>query len=293
MKRREFVINSTVMGLGSLAVAKCRAQDMTGLKDIGLQLYTVRDEMEKDPIATLKTIAEIGYSHVENAGYYEGKFYKMEASEFKKVLEDLGLKMYSGHTMTGAHNPLQMRTMTNGWEMACEDAAYLGQKHIVCAYLIDKERKDIDDYKRLAELFNKSGEIAKSFGLNFAFHNHDFEFIKMGDTVPYDIFMEETDPNLVNYELDLYWTRKAGVEALDYFEKYPGRFKLWHVKDMEEGEEKRFAEVGQGVIDWKKYFAKATQSGMQHFYVEQDMCYNHKPLESVKISHKYLSDFSI
>ncbi len=288
MRRRDFVIHSTVASIGGLSMLRCKAADVSGRKEIGLQLYTVRDDMDKDPKGTLKAIADMGYSHVENAGYLEGKYYGMDQTEFMSVLGDLGLKMYSGHTQTGANAPKQTHTMINQWEQTCEDAANIGQETIVLAYLHDFERTSFDDYKNIADLCNKCGEIANSFGVQLAYHNHDFEFIKFDDGIPYDLLLSQVEPTNMNYEIDLYWTRKAGVEALDYFKKYPNRFPLWHVKDMEDGGDNFFTEVGNGVIDWKKYFAEQETSGMKHFYVEQDQCKNHKPLESVKISVDYL-----
>ena len=257
---------------------------MTGRDDIGLQLYTVRDDMANDPIETLKYIASIGYTHVENAGYELGKYYGLDKQPFSTILNDLGLKMYSGHTQTGSNQPDKTHTMTNQWEKVCEDAASIDQQYIVLAYLVEEERQTIDDYKKVAELCNKCGEIAKSFGLTLAYHNHDFEFESIDGIVPYDILLSEVDENLMSFEIDLFWTRKGGVEALDYFAKYPGRFPLWHVKDMDDSPEKNFTEVGNGVIDWSKYFNESKQADLRHFFVEQDQCINYKPLESVKIS---------
>lgn len=289
MKRREFVINTSLASVGGLSLLRCKAAEASERDDIGLQLYTVRDDMDRDPKGTLKAIADMGYTHVENAGYKEGKYYGMNQGDYMSILNDLDLKMYSGHTQTGAHAPEETHTMINQWEKACEDAAKIKQENIVLAYIHDFERTSLDDYKKLAELCNKCGETAKSFGVQLAYHNHDFEFHEIENTIPYDILLSEVDADLMKYELDLYWTRKAGVEALDYFNKYPNRFPLWHIKDMEDGGDQFFTEVGNGVIDWKKYFAAQTLSGMQHFYVEQDHCKNHKPLESVKISVDYLN----
>jgi sugar phosphate isomerase/epimerase len=142
-------------------------------------------------------------------------------------------------------------------------------------------------------LCNKCGETANRHGLKLAYHNHDFEFKKIDGIVPYDILLNEIDPNLMDFEIDLYWTRKGGVEALDYFKKYPGRFPLWHVKDMEKSEDQFFTEVGNGVIDWKKYFHKASEAGMRHFYVEQDQCKNYLPMKSVEMSIDYLKKLEI
>lgn len=289
MKRRAFVLNSSLFSLASLIQLRCKASEMTDRKDIGLQLYTVRNQMEKDPVGTLEAISLMGYSHIESTGYDQGQYYGMSPKAFSNILTDLELKMFSSHTQTGSGQPDKTHTMTNQWERVCEDAANIGQQYIVLGYLIEDERISLDDYKKLAELCNKCGETAKGFGLSLAYHNHDFEFNTLEGEIPYDILLAEVDPELMNFEIDFFWTRKAGVEALDYFNKYPGRFPLWHIKDMDNSPEKNFTEVGSGVIDWSQYFKEAKSANLKHFYVEQDQCIDYPPLESVKISFDYLN----
>ncbi|HMQ06391.1 MAG TPA: sugar phosphate isomerase/epimerase [Saprospiraceae bacterium] len=291
MKRRTFVKNTTLLSLTSLYSLESIWNNYLpeGEKfKIGLQLYTVRDEMAKNPKSTLKTLAEIGYTDLECAGYQEGKFYGFAREEFKILLEDLGLTMKSGHILTGAHAPKQKRTLTNDWEGACEDAAYMGQQHLVCPYLFDFERKSIDDYKRLADLFNQCGEVAKEYGISFSYHNHDFEFFQLDDEIPYDTLLKRTDHEVCNFELDLYWIIKAGKKPIEYFRNYPGRFILWHVKDIEDSEDQFFAEVGKGTIDWSEIFDQRALSGTRLYYVEQDICRHHLPMESIKMSYEYL-----
>jgi sugar phosphate isomerase/epimerase len=299
MKRREFV-NSTVLATGSLFLLKCKAENAakaaaeiggkTGqtLGKIGIQLWSVRNAMEENPIETLKTLAAIGFTDIECTGYNEGKMYNMLPSEFKKVLEDLGLTMQSCHVKTGNENPKQIRTMTNDWEGFCNDNAEVGAKSVVCGYFFEGERKTIDDYKKHADLFNKCGEVATKYGLTFAHHNHDFEFFELDGQVPYDLLLSQTDPNFVNFELDHYWTTKAGVSSLDYINKHPGRFPIWHIKDMDDTKEQFFTEVGSGIIDYVAIFNAQKKSGLKYFYVEQDEFKNYKPLESVKVSYDYL-----
>ena len=291
MKRREFVETTGMLSVGSLLALSSSSKlfsDFAKSKEIGIQLYTVRDAMTADTKGTLKTLASLGYNDVECAGYSEGKFYGMSVSDFKMLLADLGLTMKSGHTQTGNQKKDQTRTMVNNWEAACEDFANVGMKTIVLAYLHDFERKKIDDYHYINDLLNKCGETAKKHGLQMAYHNHDFEFMTLDGKIPYDVMLAETDKDLVKYELDLYWVKKANKEASTYFKNHKGRFPLWHVKDMDNTSEKFFTEVGNGVIDWKEMFTHAKESGMERFYVEQDVCKNHKPLESVKISIDYL-----
>jgi len=297
MIRRQFIKDTGLLTTASLLALRHKSELLNSVSNskslYGIQLYTVRDDMKKDPIGTLKKLSEIGYVDMECAGYNEGKFYGMSRDEYKKVLNDYGLVMNSGHTSTGYGNPSQKRTMINDWEAACEDAAYMGQKHFVCAYLSKEETASLDKFKEIAELFNRCGEKAKEYGIGFAFHNHAIEFMEIDGVVPYDLLLSETDPSIVNYELDLYWIKKAGKDPLRYFENHQGRFPLWHVKDMEDGDDQFFTEVGNGVINWKDIFHKAEESGMKYFYVEQDVCRNHKPLESVKISYDYLQSINV
>lgn len=290
--RRKFVQQSTLLALGSLALTRCKMATLAPSKKIGVQLYTVRDAMAEDAVGTLKAIADIGYNDVEGAGYNEGKFYDMSPKEFKSTLNGLGLDMRCGHVSTGAQDKSLKRTLLGGdWEGACNDFATVGQTHIVMPYLQDFERKSIDDYRRLTDLLNKSGEVASKYGLKFGYHNHDFEFKMLDGELPYDLLLKGTDPKYVNFELDLYWIKFAEKDPFDYFAKHPGRFMLWHVKDMD-AKDKYFSEVGNGVIDWKPIFDKSKQSGMELFYVEQDLCRNHLPLDSIKISHDYLKKLS-
>jgi sugar phosphate isomerase/epimerase len=261
------------------------------LDKFGVQLYTVRDAMSDKPVATLKAISEMGYHYVECAGYQNGKFYGQTRDNFKSILRDMNLEMPSGHTMTGNGLPEGTYSMKHKWEKVCEDAAFMGMKYIVCAYFFEGERKTIEDYKKHAALMNQCAEKAKEYGLVFCHHNHDFEFQAIGGVVPYDILLSETDAQLVKFELDHYWTKKAGIDSIKLMKTHPGRFPLFHIKDMENTPEKAFAEVGSGTIDWKKIFRAASKAGMAYFFVEQDIC-KRDPMESIKMSHSYLKSLT-
>ncbi len=296
MKRRNF-ISKTALATTSLLMLRCKAEntkakleEITGrsVGDFGLQLWSVRDLMAENPVSTLEQIAAIGFKDVESAGYNGGTFYGMTPKDFKRVLDGTGLIMRSCHTRTGLMRPDLTHTMTNGWESACEANASIGVKSMVCGYFDEKERKTLDDYKKHAELFNKCGELAREYDLDFAHHNHDFEFLPLEGKIPYDLLLEGTDPQYVNFELDNYWIAKAGRSSLEYFDKYPGRFHYWHVKDMDDTEKKFFTEIGTGIIDYISIFKKAEQSGMRYFYVEQDQFNRYKPLESLEMSYDYL-----
>jgi len=296
MNRRSFIETTGTLALTSLIAVQCKSKTIAnaaGLDNIGIQLYTVRDDMDKDAIGTLRKIRAIGFDHVESAGYNEGKFYKMSPSEFAKVLSDLGLSMHTGHTRTGLTTPDLSHTMSRDWEAVCEHAAAVGQKYLICGWLDPKERETLDDYKVIAELFNKCGEVSNKYGIKTGFHNHDFEFVPIDGQLPYDVLLAETDASNVCFELDHYWTKKAGVDGIAYMKKHAGRFPLWHIKDMEDSDEQYFTEVGSGIIDWQPIFANADTSGMQYFFVEQDHCRNHQPIKSAEIGHDYLAKLKV
>jgi sugar phosphate isomerase/epimerase len=258
---------------------------------IGLQLYTVRDAMGKDPLGTLAQVAKIGYNSVENATYTgTEKFYGMDAATYKKVLADNGLKANSGHYRLGEEMekgaPVQ-GTILHDWQRAVDDASAIGLKYMVCAYLSSQERGDLDHYKKLADIFNKAAETCKKSGMQFCYHNHDFEFMNQDGVFPYDILLEKTDKDLVKMEVDLYWVKKAGQDPLALFQKHPGRFPLWHVKDMSKEADQSFAEVGSGVIDFKTIFQHKNQAGMKFFFVEQDKCPG-SPFDSITHSYNFI-----
>jgi sugar phosphate isomerase/epimerase len=285
INRRAF-LQKGALGIAAAAVAtRMPGQlfaDPLG-KPIGLQIYTLRDQLDKDPLGTIKQVAAIGYKEVELYDLY-GK----TPAEFAQILKDNGLTAPSGHYMT--------RHLKSNWEEHIEDAKTIGLEYMVNAILNPEERKTFDDYKRLAELFNKAGEQTQKAGIQYCYHNHNFEFKKYGDTTAYDYLLKVLDPKLVNFEMDCFWVTHAGQDPVAYFEKHPGRFPLLHIKDMkdqpaptQEFDAKLglFAPVGHGTIDWKRIFAAAPTGGMKHFFVEQDYC-EQPPLEAVKMSYEYL-----
>lgn len=293
MNRRYFLEAGSTMMASSLFIDPLSlfVQMQKSEKGIGLQLYTVRNEMSKDAKGTLKKIADIGYTFIENAGYSNGKFYSMTKEEFKTIIDDLNLKMVSGHI--GLGNETGEKGLINRFEEVCKDANYVGQKYIGTGWLALDKRKTIDDYKKLAEYLNRGGNIAKEYGLKIFHHNHDFEFVKINGEVPYEVLLNETDKNLVTFELDHYWTKKAGVDSLKLMKDYPGRFSLWHIKDMDNTEKQAFTEVGTGIIDYSKIFQQKSLSKMDYFFIEQDSCINHPPLKSIEISFNNLKKLKL
>ncbi len=258
---------------------------------IGLQLYTVRDAMQKDPAQTLAKVAQIGYNSVEGATYTGTEnFYGMDAKSFAALLKQNGLIMPSSHYRLGEdkdNGKDMMGTILHDWNRAVDDAKTVGLSYMVCAWLSPTERGNIDHYKKLAEYLNTGGETCKKAGIQLCYHNHDFEFIKDNDQLPYDILLNNTDKNLVKFEVDLYWITKAGHDPIELFNTHPGRFPLWHVKDMDKTPPHSFTEVGNGTIDFKNIFKYADKAGMKYYFVEQDTTPG-DPFDSITKSISYI-----
>ena len=291
--RRSFLKTSAVYSAGLLAAPRLFSSAGPA---IGLQLYTVRDFMAKDPASTLAKVAQIGYNSLEGATYNSGdeKFYGMDAKTFAGLLKNNGQVMRSCHYRYGEDS--KGATLTNGqfngtilhdWDKAVEDAHALGLKYMICAWLSEPERGTLDHYKQMAANFNIAGEKCSKAGIQFCHHNHDFEFAAQDGKYPYDILLNETDPKLVKMELDLYWATKAGQDPVKIFEAHPGRFPLWHLKDMDNTPAHAFTEVGNGTIDFKKIFAHKDTAGMKYWFVEQDRCPG-SPFDSITKSITYI-----
>ncbi|GGB11335.1 sugar phosphate isomerase/epimerase family protein [Puia dinghuensis] len=294
--RRSFLKTSALYSAGILAAPALPSFLTAAGPVIGLQLYTVRDQMAADPNGTLAKVAQIGYNSLEGATYNNGieKFYGMDPNTFAGVLKNNGLIMRSCHYRLGEDS--QGATLTNGeyngtilhdWDKAVEDAHTLGLHYMVCAWLSPKERLGLDHYKKMANDFNVAGEKCQKAGIQFCYHNHDFEFDAQGGKYPYDVLLEDTDPKLVKMEMDLYWVSKAGHDPVQLFDAHPGRFPLWHLKDMDATPQHSFTEVGNGTIDFKKIFANKAKSGMKYFFVEQDRCPG-SPFDSITKSIAYI-----
>lgn len=278
IKRREFVQTAAFAGVGLLSLPSFLAAGK-GKKGLGLQLYTLRDTINQDPKGVLKKVSEFGYTLLETYGYNDGKIFGMEFSEFSKYVNGLGMKVTSGH--------YGLDIIRGSWEKAVADAKAIGQKFMVCPYLNDNERTSIDDYKKLCQEFNKAGEVCNKYGIRFNYHNHAFEFQQMNGQIPYDVMLAELDPKFVGMEMDIFWVVNAGYNPITYFEKHPGRFELWHVKDMDKADKNRNADVGTGSIDFKSIFANAKKSGMKHYFVEQES-YPGEPIKSVEACARYM-----
>lgn len=278
MKRREF-IKTTAVATAALSLPAWNANAKTRMK-LGLQLYTLRDTIEKDPKGVLQKVAGFGYQELETYGYADGRIYGMDFASFGKYVKDLGMEVVSGHYS------YELAT-GDKWEKAVSDAKAIGQQYMVVPSLGEDVRKTLDDYKRVCEKFNKAGEICKKYGIRFGYHNHDFEFRPIDGKIPFDVMLAELDDKYVGMEMDIYWVVFAGHDPLKYFEQYPRRFEQWHVKDMDKADRSRNANIGSGSIDFNPIFAQAKQSGMKHFYVEQES-YPGEPIDSVGASAQYL-----
>ncbi len=291
--RRSFIKSASIYSAGILVAPSIPSLLKAKQPTIGLQLYTVRDAMQADPAGTLAKVAQIGFNSLEGATYTGSEmFYGMDPKTFKELLAKNGLVMRSCHYRLGEDGDgtpggIVKGTILHDWKRAVDDAAALGIKYMVCAWLSPKERLGLDHYKKMAGDFNTAAATCKAAGIQFCYHNHDFEFEKQDDKYPYDVLLDNTDPELVKMEMDMYWINKAGQDAHKLFEKHPGRFPLWHLKDMDSTPEHAFTEVGNGVIDFKKIFADAKLAGMKYFFVEQDKCPG-SPFDSITKSIGYI-----
>ncbi len=258
-------------------------------RDIGVQLYTVRDAMAKDPAGTLAKVAQIGYTTVEG-NYGPDTFYGMDPKTFAALLKTNGLAIPSAHYRLGedkTNGQAPKGTILNGWNKAVDDAAAIGLKYMVCAWLSPTERGSLDHYKTLAGELNTAGEACKKAGIQLCYHNHDFEFEKQGDVYPYDVLLDNSDKDLVKLEMDMYWVTKAGQDPVAIINKHPGRYPLWHLKDMDNTPKHFFTEVGNGTIDFKNIFKHANTAGLKYFFVEEDICPG-SPFDSIKMSYNYI-----
>ena len=261
------------------------SQDQFG----GVALYTLRDDMSTNPQNTLEEVSNIGYSYIEAAGYDKGKFYGMEPLQFKALLSEYNLIPISTHQGTV--------TLDNMTEMIA-DVKKAGFQYFVVPvppmgmFYFEEATMSMGmngSIEELASILNQIGEKCNEAGLSLLYHNHDFEFIKdKNGSAPIDYLLENCNPDWVNFQMDLFWVHRAGVNPAEYFEKYPGRFKIWHVKDM--NDQGLFAPVGEGNIDFAEILEYKELSGMLYYMVEQDMTFEIQPLEAVKISHNNLKN---
>ena len=275
MDRRTFVAAAGA-AIAGLTVPEARApipDPRRRLDRIGLQLYTVRGLMAKDFEGTLAKVAQIGYREVEFAGYFDHP-----PKDVRAMLDRLGLVSPAAH--------VAYENIAAGWDQVLDAAHAIGHSYIVVAWIPEQERKDLDGWKRVAEKFTRAGEACRRAGLQFAFHNHSYEFSPVAGQLPYDVLLAAADPQLVKLEMDLFWITNGDQDPLAYFHKYPGRFPLVHVKDMAPGPDRKMVDVGKGKIDWKRIFAQSQLAGIEHSFVEHDEPPD--PIASIQASYDYL-----
>lgn len=252
------------------------------LKEFGLQLYTLRDVLPKDPKGILKQVAAMGYTQIESFEGKDGMFWGMKNTEFKKYMDDLGMKIVSSHC-----------NIEKDFERKADEAAEIGMKYLIDPYVGTK--KDADTYKKVADKFNERGETCRKAGIRFAYHNHGYTFEPVEGQMPMDIFMKNTDPSLVDFELDIYWVVAAGEDPIKWFQKYPNRFRLAHIKDRTKGaplsEENASCVLGQGSIDYPKIMKAAQKNGLIYSIVEQEKYEGTTSLQATRDNADYLKKF--
>lgn len=293
--RREFLKISaagslSMMFLNPLVASADLASDRKKF-GVGLQLYTIRDAMAADVKGSLKKVSDLGYKNLELASYSNGKFYGYKPSEFKKMVTDLGMNALSSHAAVESTG-----ITTENAKMMADAHAELGVKYCIQPWINEQDRT-IEQYKKMIADWNKVGEIMKNVGIQFGYHNHNFEFKPMDGKIPYyDIFMPEMDAKLITMELDLFWASKAGQDPVEMFKKYPGRFQLLHMKDMRTKQAPFYdvikddiCEVGEGVIDFKRILAAKKIAGAKYLFVEDDNQGNGKPFEGIGTSIKNMT----
>lgn len=287
--RRTFLKNSAFAAAGASLLARLPIGGLADTEIVGIQLYSVRADMTKDPLGTLKQLAAMGYKNVEHANYNNRKFYGYTPTEFKKILADLGMKMPSGHTVMGSlHWDEAKKQFTDLWKYTVEDAAIVGQQYVISPWLDNRYRKDLSALLSFMDVFNKSGELCSKSGMKFGYHNHDFEFSeKLDGQVLYDIMLKNTDPKFVVQQLDTGNLYNGGAKAMDVVKQYPGRFLSLHVKDeikATEGNEKFESTIlGAGVVNLKEVIdeVRRTTKGV-HYIIEQESYQGKTPLECAK-----------
>ncbi len=287
--RRTFVKTGAMALAGTMFINNSFSASPKKKGITGLQLYSIRDDMEKDPLGSLKQLAAMGYIYVEHASYTDRKFYGYPASEFKKVLDGLGLKMISGHTVMGAEHWVESRKdFSDSWKNTIEDAAALGQKYVVSPWMDESVRKTYDDFRHHMDIYNKCGELCKKRGMKFGYHNHDFEFSeKLNGEKLFDIMMKNIDPDLVVVQLDIGNLYNGGAVAMDVLNQYPGRFENIHVKDeIKSGNSNEQFEstiLGEGIVNAREVLELSKKmGGTKVFIIEQEAYQGKTPMECVK-----------
>ena len=287
MERKEFLKITGGLALAGLA-AKTGLASPTGeakkLKNFGIQLWSVRDDLGKDPKGVLKQLASYGYKQIESFEGAKGMFWGMTNTEFKSYMDELGMKIIASHC-----------DINKDFEKKAADAAAIGMKYLICPW--KGPQKDIDAFKKFAEEFNQKGEICSRNGIRFAYHNHDYSFVNMNGEMGQDVMMKNTDPKLVDFELDMYWVVAGDQDIITWLNKYPKRFRLCHVKDRKKGaattEKDASVVVGTGSIDYRKVLKAARKQGMEYYIVEQEKWEGTTPMGAAQANANFMKTLSV
>ena len=290
-QRRQFIKLSAALGAGVLlqSLPGCSSGRNTAggkgnVDSFGLGLYTLRDDLPKDPKGVLRKVASFGYKQVESYEHDKlGIFWGMSPQEFKSFLDEIGMTVVSSHC-----------NINKDFEKKVDQAASIGMKYLMCPWL--GPNKELDFYKKAAEQFNRCGEICKKAGIRFAYHNHDYSFKPVEGQLPQDVMMKATDASLVDYEMDIYWVVTAGEDPIKWFQRYPGRFTASHIKDRQKGAAATNGNastiLGTGSIDFPSILKEGRKQGMKYFLVEQER-YDGTPLAAVEANAAYMKDLRI
>ncbi|MCM4168558.1 Inosose dehydratase [Arenibacter antarcticus] len=274
--RKEFLIKSGLLVAGTVLMPSFTTAPKKAVRNLGVQLYTFRNEMAADAVGTLEKIAALGIKQIESARSEKGLYYGLGPKEMKKVCKSLGMTLRSGHV-----------ALDKNWQNTLDQASESGQEYLICSSM-PSNGQTVDNYKAVAEAFNKAGEDCKQRGIKFGYHNHDYEFESENGEVLYDVLLDNTQADLVHMELDLGWVVVAGKDPLDYFKRYTGRFPLWHLKDMDM-EKKESTEFGRGGLNIPQMLKHRKESGLEYIFIEQEE-YASTPFESMAHNMEYMKD---
>lgn len=299
ISRRAFIKNSSIT-LAGISVLPSVLKNKTPRDILGVQLYSVRDDMKKDPAGTLKKLSQMGCKDVEHAGYYDKKFYGYSVADFKKILDDNGLKMESGHDFLGSKQwNKTTNDFTDDWKKTIDDAAAIGMKYVISPGVDESLCQDMNNFRHYMDMFNKTGELCKKAGIHFAFHNESYEFNHSLDgTLIYDLLLQSVDKNLVAQQIDIGNMYEPGGRAMHYLKKYPSRFLLMHVKDEikksnpgSDGNTYESCLLTKGVIPVKQVVDYARETGTKYFIIEQESYQNKTPLNAVAEDFKIMKNW--
>jgi sugar phosphate isomerase/epimerase len=287
MNRRDFMKSSAALAATATITPSFFLADKS--TPIGLQLWSVRDAMAKDAVGTLKAVAKHGFTFVEGFGFKDGLWFGLTPGEMKKNLAGLGMTMPSAHQgMTTKTYDKSTKQLNDEFKKAVDAALEVGQKYVICPFMQDEDRNK-ESVKVLCEMFNKAGEYCKTKGLRFGYHNHDFEFSTRIDDAPmFKMLLDETDPKLVCFEMDMCWVVRGKYNPVDWFKLYPGRFELSHIKDLADQSKSESAIVGTGIVDFKQVIANQKIGGMKHWIVELEHYTKDGSVADVGVSYKNL-----